>query len=309
MEYDRYVHLNKYLKEKFGERTLKVCVDGGFTCPNRDGSVCLGGCIFCGDMGAGDNIKNRKSDILQSIESQVTTFLNSYRGDRANKFIVYFQAFSNTYDSINNLRQKYNKALSCSDKIVGLEIATRPDCITEEVVKLLSEYTDKYYVCVELGLQTANDVIGKVINRGYSTDDFINASKLLRKYSIDVVGHMMVGLPGESEEDIFKTVEVINENCKGVKIHSTYVLKNTVLEKMYESGEYSAITLDYYVDKVCKILSRLRGDIVIHRINGDPPKDKLVAPEWTSRKKVVINAINKELENRNIYQGKLLGDK
>ena len=300
---NRYIHLNKYLKDRFGERTLKVCIDGGFTCPNRDGTCGSGGCVFCGELGAGENIKNRKSDIIDSIENQVKSFLDSYRGERANKFIVYFQAFSNTYDSIENLKIRYDHALCCSDKIIGLQVATRPDCINEDVVKLLASYKDKYYVCVELGLQTANDSIGNIINRGYSTQDFINACEILHKYSIDIVGHLMVGLPNESVDDILHTSDLISKYCNGIKIHSTYILKNTRLEKMFIDGTYRPIELDYYVDCVCKIISRIDKNIVVHRINGDPPKKLLVAPEWTSHKKIVINAINKELDKRNIFQG------
>jgi len=304
MEIDRYNYLNKYLKNKFGERTLKVCVDGGFTCPNRDGNKGTGGCIFCSTLGSGDNIKYKLSDTLLSIENQVECFLSSYRGERANKFIVYFQSFTNTYDSIENLKKKYDVALNSSDKIVGLEIATRPDCITEEVAKLLSTYKDKYYVCVELGLQTANDDVGDIINRCYSTQDFINACAILKKYNIDVVAHLMVGIPDEKDEDILNTVKVINDcRCKGIKIHSTYVVKNTKLAEMYEMGEYSPITMEYYVEKVGEIISHLNKDIIVHRITADPPKDNFIAPDWQLHKKIVLNSINKYLKENNIIQG------
>lgn len=304
MEKIRYNHLNSYLKGLFGERTLKVCVDGGFTCPNRDGSKGTCGCVFCGKLGAGDLIKFKGGQILDSIENQVKGFLNSYRGERANKFIVYFQSFSNTYDTIANLKLKYDKALGCSDKIVGLEVATRPDCITKEIVELLASYKDRYYVCVELGLQTGNDDIGKLINRGYTTDDFIKAVGLLNQFGIPVVAHIMVGLPSETDEDINSTINIINDvQCAGVKIHSTYVMKDTKLEQMYRLGEYVPITQDYYVEQVVSIIGRLNKDIVIHRINADPPKSELVAPEWVARKKVVLNAINKQLAVKDVIQG------
>ena len=295
----RYNHLNEYLKNKFGERVLKICIDGGFTCPNR---INNSGCIFCGENGAGDLIKGKCKNSLLSIKNQVETFLYSYRGERANKFIAYFQSFSGTFDTIDNLRKKYNSALQVSDKIVGLQIATRPDLINTEIINLLKEFKHKYYVCVELGLQTANDEIGKILNRGYTTQDFLTATKLLRENDIDVVGHMMIGLPGESLEDILKTVEVIN-NCNGIKIHSTYILKNTTLEKMYLEEKYQPLSLDYYTEMVGLVIKNLNKDIVIHRINGDPPKDKLVAPDWTLRKKIVLNKINKYLEEQDIKQG------
>lgn len=304
MEKVRYNHLNSYLKDKFGSRTLKVCVDGGFTCPNRDGKVSFGGCIFCGDMGAGDLIKYRSGCVYQSIVNQINGFLNSYRGERAEKFIVYFQSFTNTYDTIDNLKKKYDTALASSDKFVGLEVATRPDCIDEEVAKLLASYKDKYYVCVELGLQTASDDIGKLINRGYTTEDFANAVKVLKKYDIDIVAHIMVGLPKETIKSVEDTVDFVNKcGVNGVKLHSTYVMKNTKLAQMYEVGEYEPVSQEYYVDMVVKIISNLNSDIIIHRINADPPKSELEAPLWVARKKLVINAINKSLNDKDIMQG------
>lgn len=304
MEKVRYNHLNSYLKDKFGSRTLKVCVDGGFTCPNRDGKVATGGCIFCGADGAGDLIKYKTTCVEQSIVSQINGFLNSYRGERAEKFIVYFQSFTNTYDTIENLKKKYDTALASSDKFVGLEVATRPDCINEDVARLLSSYKDRYYVCVELGLQTANDEIGKLINRGYTTEDFANAVKTLKKYGIDVVAHIMVGLPNERVQDIENTIKFINScGVNGVKLHSTYVMKNTRLEEMYLSGEYVPITQEFYVEMVAKTISNLNSNIIIHRINADPPKTELVAPLWVARKKLVINAINKSLNDFDIVQG------
>ena len=304
MEKVRYNHLNSYLKDKFGSRTLKVCIDGGFTCPNRDGKVATGGCVFCGSMGAGDLIKYRTDTILKSIESQVTGFLGSYWGDRAEKFIAYFQSFTNTYDTVENLKLKYDTALSASDKFVGLEVATRPDCIDEDIVKLLASYKDKYYVCVELGLQTASDSIGRIVNRGYTTDDFVVAVELLRKYGIDVVAHIMIGLPDEQEKDIASTISLINSCAiNGVKLHSTFVMKDTKLEEMLVSGKYSVIEQDYYVDMVAKVISNLNKDIIVHRITADPPKDKIVSPLWTTRKKLVMNAINRKLDELDIYQG------
>jgi radical SAM protein (TIGR01212 family) len=301
---NRYNHLNEYLKNKFGERVLKVCVDGGFTCPNRDGKCGTGGCIFCSEYGAGENIKYKEDNIKESIRSQINKFLDSYRGDRANKFICYFQAFTNTYDSVQNLKSKYDFALAQSDKFVGLQIATRPDCVSDDVVKLLASYKEKYYVCVELGFQTANDNVGSLINRGYTTNDFIQACNLLHKYGIDVVAHVMIGLPNETKTDIIDTIQIINKcKCSGVKIHSTYVVKNTKLEKMYLNGLYKPIEQEYYVEMVGDIISRLNKDIIVHRINADPNKEFLVEPKWTTRKKVVLNGINKYLEENNIMQG------
>ena len=296
---ERYNHLNKYLKEKFGERTLKICIDGGFTCPNRDGTISTNGCIFCSEKGSGDLIKYNKN-----ISKQVTDYFLSYRSERANKFIAYFQNFTNTYDSIPNLKSKYNSAL-IDDRIVGLEIATRPDCINEDICKLLKSYSDKYYVCVELGLQTSNDKTGALINRGYSSNQFTNAVKLLNRYNIDAVAHIMVGLPGESFDDVKSTVDFINNhNIQGIKIHSTYVIKNTVLADMYFNGDYTPITLDYYLNALTFIITHISPDIVIHRISGDAPKDLLIVPEWNLHKKWVLNGFDKILRENDLWQGK-----
>ena len=294
---ERYNHLNSYLKEKFGERTLKICVDAGFTCPNRDGTKGVGGCIFCGERGSGEHLKNI------DIAEQVKKHLESYRGERANKFIVYFQNFTNTYDTIENLKKKYDSAL-VDDRIVGIQIATRPDCINEEIAKLLSSYANRYYVCVELGLQTVNETTGKLINRCYTNENFKNAVNILRKYNIDIVTHIMVGLPGESHKDIVSDVDFINKlDIQGLKIHSTYVTSDTKLNKMYEDDTYSPISLDYYLDELCYIITHIRKDIILHRISGDAPKDMLVAPSWNSHKKLVLNGIDKILRERDLYQG------
>ena len=294
---ERYNHLNTYLKEKFGERTLKICIDAGFTCPNRDGTKGVGGCIFCGERGSGEHLKTI------DIASQVENHLASYRGMRANKFIVYFQNFTNTYNSIENLKKKYDNAL-IDERIVGIQIATRPDCINEEIARLLFSYTDKYSVCVELGLQTSNENTGKVINRCYTNEDFINAVTILRKYNIEIITHIMVGLPGETHKDIVNSVNFVNNlDIQGLKIHSTYVTNDTKLNAMYENNQYSPITLEYYLDELCYIITHLRKDIVLHRISGDAPKDMLVAPSWNSHKKLVLNGIDKILREKDLYQG------
>lgn len=295
---ERYKHLNNYLKEKFGQRTLKICIDGGFTCPNRDGTSGFGGCIFCSEKGSGEHINS-----MDSISNQVENYFKSYKAQRASRFIAYFQNFTNTYDTVDNLRKKYDAAL-IDDRIVGLSIATRPDCITEEIVQLLNTYTKKYYVCVELGLQTSNDNTGKLINRCYTSSQFTEAVGLLNKYNIDVVTHIMVGLPGESTEDIKNTVDFLNQhNIQGLKIHSCYVIKNTVLADMYLSGQYTPITLEDYLSNTAYILTHIDPNVVIHRVSGDAPKDLLLAPDWNLHKKWILNGLDKLLKEKNLYQG------
>ena len=309
-EKERYKHLNKYLKEKFGERTLKICIDGGFTCPNRDGTISTKGCIFCSEKGSGELIRcGSGNSIVEKIKNQVENYFVSYRSERANKFIAYFQNFTNTYDSLDMLKSKYDAAL-IDDRIVGLEIATRPDCINEDIVNLLKSYKDKYYVCVELGLQTSNDTTGNLINRGYSSCQFTSAVKLLNDAGIDVVAHIMIGLPGETFDDLKNTVVFINShNLQGLKIHSTYVVKNTVLADMYFDGSYEPISLEYYLESLTYVVTHISPDVVIHRISGDAPKDLLVAPDWNLHKKWVLNGFDKILREQNLWQGKYYNGK
>ena len=347
-EKERYKHLNKYLKEKFGERTLKICIDGGFTCPNRDGTKGIGGCIFCSEKGSGEHIKagisngtskksvdfdsnssNTISCICSSISSQVQNYFKSYKAERANKFIAYFQNFTNTYDTLENLKMKYDSAL-IDDRIVGLEVATRPDCITEEVVKLLKSYSDKYYVCVELGLQTANEETGKLINRCYTNADFTKAVGLLNKYGIDVVTHIMVGLPtlgmknkdieyilpddvksitrinkqSEFTQDVINTVDFLNKHqIQGIKIHSCYIVKNTKLEDLYREGKYIPLSLEQYLEECAYVITHINPNIIIHRVSGDSPKNLLVAPNWNLHKKWILNGLDRLLREENLFQG------
>ena len=218
-----YNKLSTYLRNRFGERTLKICVDAGFTCPNRDGTKAYGGCIFCSEKGSGELIKS-----CPDIASQVTSFLDSYRGKRANKFIVYFQNFTNTYASITTLKQRYDSAL-VDDRIIGISIATRPDCIDEDVCKLIASYKDKYYVSVELGLQTVNDIVGNIINRCYTTQDFVNAVNMLKKYDIEV-NPVEVGtsfLPyGKDYGFEVSNLEITKSNIEGLNVGDTITKVN-----------------------------------------------------------------------------------
>ena len=296
---ERYRHLNEYYKEKFGQRTLKICVDGGFTCPNRDGKKGYGGCIYCSEKGSGELINYK-----ESIKEQVEHYFTTYRAERANKFIVYFQNFTNTYDTIENLKEKYDSAL-IDDRIVGLAIGTRPDCIDEEIAKLLKTYTEKYYVCVELGLQTSNNEIGKLINRCYTSEDFTKAVEILNKYGIDVVAHIMIGLPNETHKDVMDTVDFVNKHkLEGVKIHCTYVVENTKLAEMYKKGEYKPLDLDDYIETLIDVMTHLNPNFIIHRISGDAPKDILVAPSWNKHKMWILHGFEKRFRARDLWQGK-----
>lgn len=305
---ERYKHLNTYLKELFGERTLKICIDGGFTCPNRDGKCGTSGCIFCSSKGSGELINSEPN-----ISNQITQYFQTYRSKRANKFIAYFQNFTNTYNSVENLKKKYDSAL-IDDRIVALDIATRPDCINDDVANLISSYMPKHKVFVELGLQTSNDNTAKIINRGYESSVFTDAVKILNKYNIPVICHIMVGLPNEQELikvdnfDVFKaivdTVNFINKhNISGLKIHSTYIIKNTVLNKLYEGNKYKPITYEEYMSNLTYIITHINPEIIVHRISADPPEDLLVAPEWCLHKKWVLNGLDKLLKESDLHQG------
>ena len=309
MENQRRInYVNEYWKEKYGERTLKIGIDGGFTCPNRDGTKGTTGCLFCSERGSGEHLSSL------SIKEQLEQYFQSYRSHRANSFILYFQNYSNTYDSIENLKMKYDTAIFTanhiikekypSKRIVGMNIATRPDCINEEICKLLSSYATHYDISVELGLQTANDTTRELLHCGYTTEDFQKANHLLHQYHISVISHIMVGLPNETHQDIINTVHFLNQqNVEGVKIHSTYIVKNTELEKQYQNKKYSPIELEEYLSELTYIITHLNPQIVIHRISGDAPKDLLVAPQWNAHKKWVLNRVVHDFHEKNYYQG------
>ena len=294
----RYNSTREYYKIKYGERVLKICVDGGFTCPNRDGNKGFGGCTFCSERGSGDKLTQT------TIQTQIANYFSSYKASRANKFVVYFQNFSGTYDNINSLREKYLASLQ-DDRIVGINIGTRPDCINDDIVKLLKEIKKTVNVTVELGLQTANENIGKEINRCYTNNDFTYAVNLLNDANIDVIAHIMVGLPQESYCDIQNTVAFINSHkLLGLKIHSTYIVQNTILAEQYRKQIYKPISLEYYIENLAYIVNHISPELILFRIVGDAPKDMLIAPEWNAHKKITLNAINNFFEKNDVYQGK-----
>jgi len=291
-----YNNLSGYLRKRFGKRLKKICIDGGFTCPNRDGKCSVGGCIFCGERGAGEHI-----DPTRSISEQVAAVLQ--KAADGDEFIAYFQNFTNTYASPDILKARYDAALT-DDRIRVLAIGTRPDCIDREIAALIAEYKKQREVWVELGLQTANDKTAEVINRGYKLDCFERALSLLNEYSIPVVLHLIVGLPGEGEEEIKATAAYVSSlKVFGVKIHSIYVMKGTVLADMLERGEYTPPSLDEYVRGASEILTSLDEDVVIHRLTGDCPDGMLLAPSWSSNKHKVIDAITRYMKENGLSQG------
>ena len=294
--------LNDFLKEKFNEKIYKVSLDGGFTCPNRDGKVSRGGCIFCSENGSGDFTATKLKSIHAQIEEQIDLVSKKYKGD---KYIAYFQNFTNTYAEVSYLRKIYEEALS-HEKIVGLAIATRPDCLEDDVLELLAELNKKTFLWVELGLQTLNDDVAKYFNRAYETEIYKEASEKLNRLNIKFVTHIIIGLPKEENDDYLKTA-IFAQNCGtwGIKLHLMYVVKNTPLEKLYLNGALKVNTEEEYVEKVVNVLENISSEIVVHRLTGDGDRETLVAPLWSIKKIDVLNSIHKELKRRNTYQGKL----
>ena len=294
--------LNDFLKEKFNEKIYKVSLDGGFTCPNRDGKVSRGGCIFCSENGSGDFTATKLKSIHAQIEEQIDLVSKKYKGD---KYIAYFQNFTNTYAEVSYLRKIYEEALS-HEKIVGLAIATRPDCLEDDVLELLAELNKKTFLWVELGLQTLNDDVAKYFNRAYETEIYKEASEKLNRLSIKFVTHIIIGLPKEENDDYLKTA-IFAQNCGtwGIKLHLMYVVKNTPLEKLYLNRALKVNTKEEYVEKVVNVLENISSEIVVHRLTGDGDRETLVAPLWSIKKIDVLNSIHKELKRRNTYQGKL----
>ena len=283
-----YNNLSGYFREKYGKRMSKICIDGGFSCPNRDGTCGHGGCIYCGERGAGEHI-----DPTLSIGEQVRSALAVAKDDDI--FVAYFQNFTNTYAHVETLKERYDAAL-IDERIKILAIGTRPDCIDEDKARLIASYKDKCDVWVELGLQTADDTTAKIINRGYPRETFEKAMEILGKYKIPVVVHLIVGLPGENIENVKKTVEYIKRfKLFGVKIHSMYVMEGTALADMYRNGQYTPISQEEYTDTVAYILKNIPREWVVHRLTGDCPKDLLVAPEWNLRKNETISKIVEKL--------------
>jgi len=296
----RFHSLNYALKEEFGEKIYKVSLDGGFTCPNRDGKVGTRGCIFCSDAGSGEFAGSRKKTITEQIEDQLELISKKFPEGRV---IAYFQNFTNTYGEVEYLESIYREALS-HPRVAGLAIATRPDAIPEDVLELLDRLNKDHFIWIELGLQTMHDRTAEFINRGYDLDVFDSSAKSLIKRNIRVVVHLIAGLPYEKIEDILETVSYINDlKVWGVKIHLLHVIRDTALHRIYMDKEFPLMEEQEYIDLVCHIISRLSPEIVIHRLTGDGSRDTLIGPLWSLNKRRVLNAIDKTLKVKDIIQG------
>ena len=306
MNNDKFYKLNSFLKENFKEKIYKVSLDGGFTCPNRDGKISNKGCLFCSDKGSGEFAGDRCKTITAQIDEQID-FMKDKIG--SSKVIAYFQNFTNTYGDVEYLRKIYYEALN-HEKVIGIAIATRPDCLSDDVINLLDEINKKYFLWVELGLQTANDSIGKIINRGYDTTVYIDSCRILNEKNIKFVTHMIVGLPNEEKKDLYDTIDLINSvKSWGIKIHLLYILKNSKLLNYYQQNPFKIYEKDEYENTVIELLERLSPSIVVHRLTGDAKKDELFEPLWSLNKRGILNSIEKKLKSSKSYQGKFFNEK
>ena len=295
----RYHTLDYFYKHKFGCKVFKVSLNGGFSCPNVDGTLGTRGCIYCSPLGSGEFAGRSCDDLVKQFNTIRDMMNNKWSG----KYIGYFQARTNTYAPVSVLKEKYEKILELDD-VVGLSIATRPDCISDECLDYLSDLNKRTFLTVELGLQSIHESTNKLINRCHSLECFVDAVNRLRERNINVVVHIINGLPYETKDMMLETVKFINKlDIQGVKIHMLHIVKNTDLAKLYSEKGFHVLSRDEYVDIVCDQLELLRPEIVINRITGDPKKEDLIEPDWLLKKFCVLNEIDKELVRRDSYQG------
>lgn len=297
-----YHSLDYEMKQRFGEKVYKISLDGGMTCPNRDGSIGTGGCIFCSGNGSGDFASGKCGSVTEQITNGIREI--SARKKTGRKFIAYFQSFTNTYAPVPVLEPMFREAIAHPD-VVMLSIATRPDCLPEDVLTLLERLNKRKPVMVELGLQSIHPATAAYIRRGYPLAVYDTAVESLKSIGIEVVTHVIAGLPFESRRDFLDTVSYVgNIGSDGIKLQLLHVLRETDLAKEYRRGAFDVLTREEYVDWIIDAISLLPPDMVIHRLTGDGPKDLLLAPLWSSRKRDVLNTLHKTLKDRQIWQGK-----
>ncbi len=296
-----YHSLDYMLRERFGEKVYKVTLNGGMSCPNRDGKLGTRGCIFCSAGGSGDFAADSSLSITEQIDRQIS-ILSAKRP--IHKYIAYFQAFTNTYAPVEYLEKIFTEALA-HPGIAALSIGTRPDCLEKDVIALLSRLNRQKPVWVELGLQTIHEKTAAYIRRGYPLSCFEDAVRRLRSEDIEVIVHTILGLPGESPQDILNTMKYLNhQDIQGIKLQLLHVLRGTDLASDYEKGLFRTYERDEYISLVISCLEHLRPDMVIHRITGDGPKDLLIAPLWASRKREVLNLLHHQMKENHNYQGR-----
>lgn len=299
----RYNTYNSFLRKRHGEKVGKLSLNAGLTCPNRDGTISTGGCIFCSEDGSGTFAGCSESSIKEQMESQTKVQDDKWH---VKKYIAYFQSYSNTYSTVEDLRRLYYSALE-NPNVCGIAIATRPDCLQDEVLDLLSELNLKTHLWIELGLQTIHDRTASWLNRGYKLDVFDAAVRSLVGRNIEVVSHIIFGLPGETETEMLDTVKhVAQVGVTGVKIHLLHIIEGTELNRIYEAEPFKVLEQEEYTNLVIKALELLPPETVIHRLTGDGAKETLVAPRWPLNKRAVLNGIDKALKKNDTWQSKAL---
>lgn len=299
-----YHSLDYEMKHRFGEKVYRVALNGGMTCPNRDGTIGNGGCIFCSSGGSGDFAASSRLSISEQIRTQKELICQKRP---VHKFIAYFQAYTNTYAPVDYLEEIFTEAIA-DPEVVVLSIATRPDCLPDEVLDLLERLNQIKPVWIELGLQTIHEDTARFIRRGYELPCFERALKELRKRGIEVIVHTILGLPGESPERMLATIDYLNHcDIQGIKLQLLHILKHTDLADYYldETNEFRAMEMEEYIQLLIDCIEHLSPEIVIHRLTGDGPGDLLIAPLWSSRKRTVLNRIHAALRERNTWQGRL----
>jgi len=297
----RYNTLDAYLKKRFKAKVFKISLNAGFTCPNRDGTISKQGCYFCSDTGSGDFAGNPAEAIklqFQKIKKKM------HKKWPQGKYIVYFQANTNTYGPINQLKAIYETAISLDPDIVAVSIATRCDAIEDETLDYLAALNKRIPVWLEIGLQSMHEDTMKAMNLGYTLSTFKKTVKKIRQKKIETIVHIINGLPGESKEMMLETIRFLNtQDIQGIKIHSLYLVKTSVLGKSYLNAPFPLLTLAEYIDIVTEQLALLNNNIIIHRISGDPPRHLFIAPDWTLKKFIIMNEIDKKMRQLNYYQG------
>lgn len=296
-----YRDLNTYFRSRFGCRVHKVTVDAGLTCPNRDGTLSRGGCIYCNAKGSGTGAHQRGLSITQQIEGSRERIARRFKTD---KLLAYFQSFTNTYAPVQRLKSLYDEALAV-DGVVGLAIGTRPDCVTPEILDLLETYAKRTLIWVEYGLQSAHDHTLRQINRGHDFTCFEQAVAATRNRGISICAHVILGLPGESREDMLRTADAVADlDLDGVKLHLLYVVRGTPLEALFREGRYRCLEQLEYADRVCEFIERLPERTIIQRLTGDPHPDELIAPAWALEKRQTLDLIHRRFAEKRTWQGK-----
>lgn len=298
----RYHTWNYELRQVFGEKTFKVPIDGGFDCPNRDGTAAKGGCTFCTVSGSGDMIVAPTDPLPMQFEKEVSMMHKKWK--QTDKYIVYFQNFTNTHAPVEVLKARYEQVIHLPG-VVGLSIGTRPDCLPDETIEYLAELNKKLYLWVELGLQTTYESTSDVINRAHDYNTYLDAVKRLRKHNIRVCTHLINGLPGETIPMMLENVKrtILDSDIQGIKLHLLHLMKATAMVKDYREGRLKFLSMEEYVHLICDQLEMIPPEIIIHRLTGDAPRESLIGPNWSLQKWEVLNAIDQELKRRGTYQG------